>query len=463
MALGWGQSAKSYYSGLTLLKKLFWIYFLLLIFEGALRKWILPQYSAPLLVIRDPVGMLIIFEAYRTNKWPERWTVITGILAVGLLGLCLMQVLVGGNPWVAALYGLRSDLLPFPVAFIMGENLDAEDLRKFGVCTLWLWLPEAALCVAQYLAPSSSLLNVGAYRGGAQIGYVGAGVRASGTFSFDIGPALFGPLAAVFVLYGLVREKLAKKWLLWAVAGSLVLSVPIVGSRTFLAEVGAVVACAGIAAALGVSQFFKMIKIIIPLAAVFFLVSFLPIFSQSSKNLNERVRTGNRVEGGGSFSGSIIGRTVGPLWTRIEETDFSSNPIGLGMGRGAAAVTKLLLGKTTFLAGEGEIDRTIVELGPFPGLAFTLFRFGLALTILGWALSRARDGEPLALLFAPLMFSGVALGILEQPTDQGFMVIGLAFCLAATKKAGMVVGPAPILPPRRRLVGASHRPRRWTD
>ncbi len=90
-------------------------------------------------------------EAYRTDKWPEKWSAVIGILTAGLFGLCAIQMAAGENPWIAAAYGLRSYLLPFPVAFIMGENLDAEDLRKFGVCTLWLLLPETALEVAQYL------------------------------------------------------------------------------------------------------------------------------------------------------------------------------------------------------------------------------------------------------------------------------------------------------------------------
>jgi hypothetical protein len=40
------------------------------------------------------------------------------------------------------------------------------------------------------------------------------------------------------------------------------------------------------------------------------------------------------------------------------------------------------------------------------------------------------------LLLAPLMFSSVAFGILEQPTGQGFMVIFMAFSLAALKAPG---------------------------
>ena len=58
-----------------------------------------------------------------------------------------------------------------------------------------------------------------------------------------------------------------------------VLSAPVIGSRTLVAELAGVLACAGIAAMLGVSQFFKVLKIAVPLLAVYFLVSLLPIFS----------------------------------------------------------------------------------------------------------------------------------------------------------------------------------------
>src|SRR6185437_1069996 len=141
-----------YFARLTLLKKLFWLYFLLLIFEGALRKWVAPQLSAPLLVIRDPISILIIWEAYRTKKWPRNWSAALGVLTLGMVVLCARQMIFDNNPLIVAIYGLRSYLLPFPVAFIMGENLDREDLRKFAGFTLWILLPMTALEVAQYLS-----------------------------------------------------------------------------------------------------------------------------------------------------------------------------------------------------------------------------------------------------------------------------------------------------------------------
>ena len=40
------------------LKIAIWLYLLLWIFEGALRKWILPSLATPLLVVRDPIAIL---------------------------------------------------------------------------------------------------------------------------------------------------------------------------------------------------------------------------------------------------------------------------------------------------------------------------------------------------------------------------------------------------------------------
>jgi len=446
MALGKSFSSRSFAEPMPLLKKLFWVYFLLLIFEGALRKWILPQLSAPLLVIRDPIALLIIWEAYRTNKWPEKWSTVNGVLASTLGILCVLQMITGDNPWFAAAYGLRSYLLPFPVAFIMGENLDAEDLRKFGICTLWLLLPLTALEVAQYLAPADSFLNAGAYEGAEQITYAGAHVRASATFSFVTGSVNFCTLAAAFIFYGLVNEGFAKRWLLWAATFALILSVPVIGARTLAFELSGVVACAGIAAMCGVSQLTKSLKFAVPLLAVSFLVSLLPVFSEASNTLKQRFADASDTEG--SVSHVLKMRTYGGIIDTVEKADFSGNPIGTGMGRGAAAISRLMQTSVLFAAGESEIDRAMNELGAVPGFAFMMFCFLLAAWIVPVAIARARDHDPLALLLFPLTLSSLLFAVLEQPTEQGFMVISLAFTLAAMRKTGKSAVEVPNMNPR---------------
>src|SRR4051812_41945097 len=64
-------------------KRLIWVYFWLLIFEGTFRKWILPQYSDILLVVRDPVVLAIYFTALKAKVFPRNSYVIwLGAIAV---------------------------------------------------------------------------------------------------------------------------------------------------------------------------------------------------------------------------------------------------------------------------------------------------------------------------------------------------------------------------------------------
>jgi hypothetical protein len=64
-------------------RRLIWLYLWLLVFEGVFRKWVLPQFSAPLLLIRDPVVLLIYLSALRARIFPVNIYVISlAIIAV---------------------------------------------------------------------------------------------------------------------------------------------------------------------------------------------------------------------------------------------------------------------------------------------------------------------------------------------------------------------------------------------
>jgi hypothetical protein len=430
---------------MPLLKRLFWVYFLLLIFEGALRKWIVPQLSTPLLLVRDPIALLIIVEAIRSHKWPRQWSAVTGVLSVSLLGLCFVQLIAGDNPWFSALYGLRSYLLPFPVAFIMGENLDAEELRKFGACTLWLLLPLVGLEVAQYLAPTSSWLNAGAGVGSGQLDSAAGHVRASATFSFATGPGNYTPMAAAFIFYGMVNDKFVKKWLLWAASAALIISIPVCGSRTVVVLLAAVLICVTTAAMFGVSQFVGSLKTIAIVAVLIVPISFLPVFTDAAKTLQERFSNASSNEG--DAEGSFIARILNPITDSLEDSTSANKWLGQGMGYGSNAVAKLVVGQMQFLAGENEFPRVINEFGLPCGVAFMLFRWGLGLMVIAAAFAKVRDHEPLAWLLVPITVASLQGGVMEQPTTQGFMVVTLAFSLAALKNSEIPVESEPILNP----------------
>ena len=429
------QKPPGYFRGLPLLKKLFWLYFLLLIFEGALRKWVAPQLSAPLLIIRDPVGIWIVWEAYRTHKWPRRWAGVIALLTILFVGLFTVQLVYGDNPWIAGLYGLRSYLLPFPVLFILGENLDERDLRKFGAFTLWILLPMTVLEVAQYISPSNSFLNRGAYEGGGQIGFAGTHVRASGTFSLNTGPVELDLLAAAFLLYSMGKEGFGvKTWLLWASGFALILSTPMTGARGLVFQLAAMMVCVGVGAMMGISQFAKAFRIILPLLILSFLVSLLPVFQDAAGLLIGRFEGATQGAEGDPIH-SLMNRTVQPILDTFDNTNLEGNLIGIGIGRGAIAVNALMQGETIGLEGDNLFARELMEMGSIAGLIYALLKVVLSVVIIGNAIARMGDREPLALLLVPMSVSGLLFTTPEYATAQGFMVISTGFAIAASMKS----------------------------
>jgi hypothetical protein len=95
----------------NIIKNLFWIYFILLLIEGGLRKWILPEFSNYLLLIRDPIALIILFVAYKNNLIPKN-KYLSIVILVSILGFYTALFFGHGNLQVA-IYGSRILLLHF--------------------------------------------------------------------------------------------------------------------------------------------------------------------------------------------------------------------------------------------------------------------------------------------------------------------------------------------------------------
>ncbi|WP_420238874.1 hypothetical protein ACOBR2_04560 [Telmatobacter bradus] len=415
-------------------KVLFWIYCLLLVFEGSLRKWVAPGLSAPLLVIRDPFGVLILWESIRSHRWPKQYSVLTGSLAVFFLSLAIIQVLTDTCPWFVCVYGIRSYLLPFPVAFAISNIITKEDIKKICRFAMFISLPMTALYYLQYKSGASSWINLGAYEGGSQIDYVGLHVRAAGTFSFVTGAIGFQSFLAGLVLYAMTEAEVAKRWLVYAALTCLIFSVPFVGARTlvfmYIAEIG----CLVVASFLGISHLMQTLKLLIPILIIGIVVTVIPSFKEALGSLTERFSSAEQSQG--STGTEFYRRMAGPYITWIEQSG-DARAFGVGMGRGAAAITQLMVGRPTFETGEDELTRNILELGYIWGIGFVLFRMVFACVLFSDSIIAARENKMLALFLLPSSISAVMFGILEQPTGQGFMIISLALMIAAMRKEAM--------------------------
>src|SRR5438093_8301170 len=148
------------------IRKLGWLivfYIVLLMIEGALRKWAVPRLSNPLLVVRDPVLILIYIIALRARVFPRSGFVISlGVIAFVSLTLSLYVLLpyiMSWELWVMVLYGFRSNFIHLPLIFLIPKVFDEGDVKRIGWWILLGMIPLSLLMVAQFEAPPESWIN----------------------------------------------------------------------------------------------------------------------------------------------------------------------------------------------------------------------------------------------------------------------------------------------------------------
>src|ERR1035438_1801785 len=121
------------------IRRLIWLYLILWLIEGGLRRWFLPGLATPLLLVRDPLVVAIYWLAWSKNLFPTNGFIITGVILAFLTFASALMV-GHGNPLVA-LYGVRCDFLHVPLIFIMGRVLRQKDLVALARVSVWLVIP----------------------------------------------------------------------------------------------------------------------------------------------------------------------------------------------------------------------------------------------------------------------------------------------------------------------------------
>ncbi len=125
------------------LRTLLWIYLVLLIFEGALRKWVVPSWDTPLLIIRDPLVIWIYIQAIR-NRYSFNNAFFAANLGLAIIAAITATFFGEGNIFVT-IYGLRTDFLQIPLIFLIPQILHRDDVIAMGRFLLFVSLPLAVL------------------------------------------------------------------------------------------------------------------------------------------------------------------------------------------------------------------------------------------------------------------------------------------------------------------------------
>src|SRR5882757_6199194 len=108
------------------IRRFIYLYLILWLVEGGLRRWVLPGLASPLLLIRDPVVLAIYWLALQKGFFPRNGFIGFGI-ALAILTIAL-AICFGHGDLFVALYGARCDFFHLPLIFIMARVLRWEDL-----------------------------------------------------------------------------------------------------------------------------------------------------------------------------------------------------------------------------------------------------------------------------------------------------------------------------------------------
>jgi hypothetical protein len=191
--------------------------FVIVVVEGAMRKWLLPQASDMIYFLKD----LIIFVAYckyflsSEAKYPFRLNIFNVILLTFLVwGSVQVFTPSLGSPLIG-IFGLKGYLFYVPMMWMLPFLFQSqEELYIFLRNYLLIVIPVAILAIVQFYSPVHSAINI--YAGGIKAdAIVDGNARVTATFPYLTGYGIFLSICftALFPLIS-VAQKGIWRWLL---------------------------------------------------------------------------------------------------------------------------------------------------------------------------------------------------------------------------------------------------------
>ena len=355
--------------------KSFLIVFFIVLFEGALRKW-LNFPSLALMALRDLIifgSVLYGFKYFNFRRFPE---VILMLWTFIVLIWTLFQGVLEMIPAPVIVIGIRFWLLYLWFAVLCYRTFRSHDLKTI-INVLYITIfPMITLVVMQHLSPVDSFINQQP-PGGGEIFIVIAGiVRPSGTFSFTIGYTTYLAMIGPFVLWLLAdgRNFIQNYYYRLIIIGAYFLGVLVSGSRgaimlsLFLLFVYFI--------SLIITKQFKLSKKTVILAPIIIGVSLYllaPIIERAFDANLSRIEDASQVE---NTSNRIFDTFVG-----ANKTWENFKILGHGIGAGSNAAQKFMPNQEMFALGENEIDRILNE-GGIIGAFFEVFKIIVSISSL---------------------------------------------------------------------------------
>ena len=407
------------------------VYIALWIFEGGLRRWILPSLSNPLLLIRDPLVVLIYSVAAAMRRFPFN------IFISSAIGLALLEAAIvpfgHGNPIVGA-YGIRSDFLHVPMIFIIGRTLTPARLMTVCQAAVILSIPYTLLLVAQFYSPQSAWVNRGLGGSLEGAGFSGAEgkFRPPGTFSFITGPAALYPMfAACWFLY-VYKSKDKFASLLGSVSAlAILVAIPVSISRSLFISVLLVVVAGVAAGPLRFGIRLQAHTAIVLLGAICLapLALTIPAVQDGLFAFSSRWTASTTSQGG--VKEAILQRFYDGTLGVVLDPNIPF--FGSGTGYSTNFGQQQLRSFVGFGNSEGEFGRLLYDNGVVVGGFLLMYRVALALFLAGRSFRGWFRNDQIAFVFLMASFLLVLSGQWSQTTAQGAATIAAGLTLAACR------------------------------
>jgi len=342
------------------------VFLIVLVIEGAIRKWILPEYSVEVFVVKDVVIVLTLaaYAGMAQRNVPRSLDAFAWLIWV----LLVLGYAVAAGFSFQSLVGLRYYLAPLPLILIMPALIrNITDLERTAAWAVRLSIPIGVLGIVQYLSPVDDPLNI----------YAWSGEQKSATFGLTLEEVFSGHwrprVTATFSYISTYASFLAIAWLLaWlsllygrrrsdrAIAGAglvlIAFNMAMNGSRGLLivAAVSAVPFAISLTRRLGLFKT-QLLAVLGMLMVGYAGISIFEPFALTAFRADAEEATGR-----------ITGQALLPFAT-LAEVDFA----GTGIGTTFGGYEQLGHGANTGF-DEVNIDRIGIEMG-VPGYLYLLF------------------------------------------------------------------------------------------
>lgn len=394
--------------------------FLIVVLEGAVRKWVASGATLPLILVRDLIAIYLIAHAWSSGALRRQKRVTSVLLAWSCLVVAwgLLQLVGGESSPTVLLIGLRFWLLYIWFGVAAAAAMNEADYRAAVLVAATVLFIMAPLSVVQHFSPPGARINA-QLEGGDEEGIfvaVAGVVRTTGTFSFTLGYSTFIALVAplVFALVGARKRTKLQFLFVTAVLGGFVIASVVSGSRAAVIYSGVMLATY-FAGRLWLAKGKGKVRAAIAIVFGMMLVGVLLFaFSGAIEVTGQRFEQASEVE---DFWERMLHIFIGEPYT-YEKITW----LGYGLGLGSNLATYVRTGDSTvFALAEVEASRILLE-GGLIGYAFTALKLVVLAIGIGKSVRlayRQRSVYPI------LLWMTVALAVLTWPAVGQISAHGL--------------------------------------